>query len=307
MKGKSIVLCASMALLILSSVLFLSFKIGPGGEVILKEYNNIPYYPKGSKYDSELTQLNLIIPEGVENPPMFLWIGGGAWAYVNRHQEMALCRALAKKGIAMASVGHRLSPALLTPKKNPEGIKHPEHIKDIAQAFKWIYDQAEKYGYGKNNIFVGGFSSGAHLSALLAADGKYLEAVGLSTEIIKAIVPIGGAYDIPDYKMALLKEDPSYLENHINPVFGNTESEQIDASPMTYIDQFNTPMLLMSESETYEYNVKFEKALSEKNKNNYLVLNCHNETHASLWTKLSKEEDCIYRNYIADFILDLKE
>ena len=275
-------------------------------EIELKEINNISYY-EDRELDSKLTQLNLIIPEGIENPPVFMWIGGGAWAYVDRYKEMNLCRAMAKQGILMISVGHRLSPALLFEPKNPKGIKHPEHVKDIAQAFKWVYDHAEKYGYSTKNIFVGGFSSGAHLSALLAADSRYLENVGLSPNNIKAIIPVAGGYDIPSYRVSLMNEDASYLENHINPVFGATHEEHLDASPTTYLDQFNTPMLMLSESDTYEYSLIFEQALKEKGLKNYAVLNCHNETHNSLWKKLSKQENCIYRNYMVDYIQSLSE
>ena len=56
----------------------------------IKEINNISYYSNGS-LDSDLTQLNILIPEGVQNPPVLMWIGGGAWAYVDRHKEMKLC------------------------------------------------------------------------------------------------------------------------------------------------------------------------------------------------------------------------
>ncbi len=267
----------------------------------LREINNLSYYEDDS-LDSDLTQVNLIIPEGVKNPPVFMWIGGGAWAYVDRHREMDLCRAMAKQGILMVSVGHRLSPKLLGETKVYEGVKHPAHVTDLAHAFRWVYDHADEYGYSTENIFVGGFSSGSHLSAMLASNGEFLKAVGLSTDDINAIVPVGGGFDIPHYRQSLIEEDSSYLENHINPVFGETEEEQIAASPMTFIYDFNTPMLLISESDTYQYNVLFEKALSELGRKNYQVLNCHNETHNSLWTKLSKDEDCIYRDYIVAYI-----
>lgn len=268
----------------------------------LKEINNISYYPHNKELDSDLTQVNLILPKGVDNPPVFLWIGGGAWAYVNRHQEMDLCRKMAQQGIAVISVGHRLSPQLMTKNKNPEGIKHPEHVKDIAQAFKWVYENAAKYGYSQENIFVGGFSSGGHLSALLAMDKRYLTAVELSPKNIKAIIPVGGGYDIPSYKKSLIKEDPSYEQNHINPVFGETNEEHIDASPITYIDQLSTPMLVLSEGDTYEYSVVFEQKLTEQPFKDYQFFNAHSESHSSLWTNLSKNEFSIYRNMIVDYI-----
>lgn len=165
-----------------------------------------------------------------------------------------------------------------------------------------MYDHGKEYGYDTDNIFVGGYSSGAHLSALLAMDNRYLSELGLSNKMIRAIIPVGGGFDIPHYKESLLKEDPAYLENHINPVFGETHEEHIDASPSTFIDSLITPMLLVSESETFEYNVVFEQLLTEKGFQNFDVLNVHSETHGSLWRKLGSPEPCIYRDYILSYI-----
>ena len=192
-----------------------------------KEILNVPYYDDPA-LSSDLTQLNLILPEGVEQPPVLMWLGGGAWAYVNRHQEMDLCRKMARQGIAVISVGHRLSPQLLGKQKNPEGIQHPEHIRDVAQAFRWIHDHAAEFGYNPDQIYVGGFSCGAHLAALLASDKRYLESLGLSTADIKAIIPVAGGYDIPHYRDELIKENPAYLENHIHAVFGESQEQQQD-------------------------------------------------------------------------------
>jgi hypothetical protein len=267
----------------------------------IREILNLSYY-EDEALDSDLTQVNLLLPEGVENPPVFMWIGGGAWAYVDRHQEMDLCRKLATRGIAMVSVGHRLSPALLSEPKRTEGIKHPEHVKDVAQAFKWVYENAEKYGYDHANIFIGGFSSGAHLSTLLAMDNRYLKAVGLSNEMIRAIIPVGGGYDIPHYKEVLVEADPSYEENHINAVFGETHEEHLDASPITFIDSLRTPILMISESSTYQYSLVFEEILRERNYPDFEVLNVHNETHGSLWKSLSNDEENLYRDFMVGYI-----
>ena len=268
----------------------------------ITEINNIQYYQTTSP-DSSLTQLNVVLPVGVENPPVLIWIGQGAWAYVNKDIEMNICRAMAKQGIAVISAQHRLSPALLGEKKRYEGVKHPQHVIDISHAFKWAYDHASEYGFDQSNIFVGGFSSGAHLSALLAMDNRYLKNVGLSNDMIKAIIPVGGGYDIPDYKEQLIAEDPSYEQNHINVVFGETHEEHIDASPVTYIDSLNTPILLMSEADTYTYNRAFEALLVEKAKPNIEVYNRHNYTHAGLWRELGGESQSIYRDLIVDYSL----
>ena len=267
----------------------------------LKETNNIQYYSTASP-DSSLTQLNVIMPEGVTNPPVFIWIGQGAWAYVNKDVEMNICRQIAKTGIAVVSVQHRLSPALLGEKKRYEGIKHPQHIIDVSHAFAWVYNHAGDYGYDPQNIFVGGFSSGAHLAALLAMDNRYLKARGLSNTMIKAIIPVGGGFDIPDYKKQLIAEDPNYEQNHINVVFGETHEEHVDASPVTYIDSLITPILLISEGDTYTYNRDFEALLVEKGFPNIEVLNMHDYTHAGLWREMGGEKPSLCRDYIVGYI-----
>jgi len=270
----------------------------------VKEINDIQYYPEGK---SDQTKLNLIIPQGVKNPPVFIWIGQGAWAYVNRHVEMNICRAFSKKGILVVSAGHSLSPALLGEKKIEEGVRHPQHVKDIAMAFKWVYEHASEYNYDVNNIFVGGYSSGAHLATLLAMDNRYLSNLGLSNQMIKAIIPVGGGYDIPHYKKDLLEEDEDYDKNHIIPVFGSSHEAHIDASPTTYIDSLITPILMISESDTYKYSIVFERLLAEKKAKNVEVLNIHSESHSSLWKKLGNAEQCLYRDYIVDYIKSKSE
>jgi acetyl esterase/lipase len=269
--------------------------------VEITEYNNIQYYNTPSP-DSSLTQLNLIVPNGVDHPPVLIWIGQGAWAYVNKDVEMNICRQIAKQGIAVVSAQHRLSPALLTEKKRPEGVKHPQHVIDISHAFAWVYHHADAYGYDNENIFVGGFSSGAHLSALLAMDNRYLKNRGLSNKLIKAIIPVGGGYDIPDYKEQLVAEDPNYEQNHINVVFGETHAEHIDASPITYMDSLVTPVLLISEGDTYTYNRAFEALLVEKEIPNIEVLNLHNYTHAGLWRELGGDAPSLCRDYMIGYI-----
>jgi dienelactone hydrolase len=270
-------------------------------EQVLIEYENIQYYTSASP-DADLTTLNIVMPEGIDNPPVFIWIGQGAWAYVDKDVEMNICQQFAKEGMAVVSAQHRLSPALLGEKKRHEGVQHPEHIKDISHAFKWVYDNAEQYGYDQQNIFVGGYSSGGHLAALLAMDNRYLKNRGLSNKMIKAIIPIGGGYDIPDYSEQLIAEDPAYEQNHINPVFGETYEAHIDASPTTYIDSLITPILLICEADTYTYNRGFESLLVEKESPNIEVLNLHNHTHAGLWNELGSKEPSIYRDFIVGYI-----
>jgi hypothetical protein len=85
-------------------------------------------------------------------------------------------------------------------------------------------------------------------------------------------------------------------------VFGETHEEHIDASPVTYIDSLITPILLISEGDTYTYNRGFEALLVEKETPNIEVLNLHDFTHAGLWRELGNEAPSLCRDYIVGYI-----
>lgn len=264
--------------------------------------NNIQYY-SGTGYDTANHKLNLVIPNGVEQPPLLVWIGGGAWSYVNRHMEMDVAKKLAEKGIAVASIGHRLSPATWKDPKLNTGIKHPEHIKDVARAISFLYSNHSKWGYSDTEIFVGGFSSGGHLAALIAMDGRYLKDVGLSTKLIQGVIPIAGTYDIAHYHQVLAEGDnKDVADNHVGGVFGLSPREFKDSSPVTYIDSLSTPMLLISETNTFKYTNLFEDRLRDVKFQELEVLHVHRLGHGALWRELSYSPHSIYRDMVIDFI-----
>lgn len=271
-----------------------------------KEYSNLSYLPKAKVQIDSLQRLNLVIPEGVENPPLLLWIGGGAWSFVNRHQEMPLARKFASKGIAVASVGHRLSMGTFADTTRTTGIKHPQHIKDVAAAFKWLFEHGAEYGYDASNIFASGFSSGGHLSALLGTDGRYLAKHKLKTTDIRAIIPVAGGYDIVDYYNTFKNhEDPNLQKmarTHVQDVFGETEADFIDASPTTYLDQLKIPMLLISEGGLFKYTKVFEEKIWESEYRDCQIMHLFNFNHGSLWRDMSFAENSQARNAMLDFI-----
>ena len=273
---------------------------------VYKEILNLSYLTTENIVVDSLQRLNLIIPEKIDKPPLLIWIGGGAWSFVNRHQEMNLARKIAREGIAVTSVGHQLSKGAFADSTRTYGIKHPAHIKDLAVAFKWLYDHAEEYGYNRENIFVGGYSSGAHLSALLGMDERYLAAHNLQLDDIKAIIPVAGTYDIVHYHSVFANhENPDnrpLADTHVKDVFGDTEADFIDASPITYMDQLQIPMLLISERGLYNYTKIFEEKIRESDYRNCQILHVFNHNHGGLWRNLSEDQNSQTRNIIIDFI-----
>ncbi|WP_222984826.1 alpha/beta hydrolase [Flagellimonas meishanensis] len=266
------------------------------------EYYDLPYY-KGKDADTIKHKLNLFVPNNVENPPILLWIHGGAWAFGGRKFETDLARAFANEGIAVATISYRLSPGTWKNPKFDEGIQHPEHIKDVARSFAWVYQNAESYGYDQNSIFVSGYSAGGHLSALLAMDPSYLFEVGMSVRDIRAAIPIAGAYDIAAYHESHLKYNGKDMaEKHVQAVFGNTEREHRRASPTSYIDNQWIPMLVISEKDTYGYTQLLEQEAGKANYETMEFYHIKDMGHSQLLQDLGKMDNSKYRSVVVDYI-----
>ncbi|MFK7845911.1 MAG: alpha/beta hydrolase [Rhodothermales bacterium] len=269
----------------------------------LLELTDLLYVDELQVANDTLQRLNLVVPVGKKKMPLFVWIGGGAWAYVNRHGEMDLARKFAQEGMAVASLGHRLSPAIWRDSTMIEGVQHPAHIEDVAIAFKWLYDHADAYGYDRDQMFIGGYSSGGHLAALLSVAEKHLAHVGLPREVIKGVIPIAGAYDISAYHRVFLDSSrPELADLHVKAVFGDTEEDFKDASPTSYVASMTIPMLLISESQSYNYTRIFENSIVASDFNDLEVIHVREMGHGEFWNHLASADSSTYRDSIVQFI-----
>lgn len=265
---------------------------------------DLPYYSEEGR-DPQKHTLDLYL-SGKENSPILLWVHGGAWAFGDKKDEAALAKTLANQGISVAVMNYRLSPAIWADPKFNTGIRHPEHIRDVASAFKWLYTNSAAYGYDRDKLFVSGYSSGGHLSALLATDPKYLEAEGLSLDNVKGVIPIAGAYDIPAYYDTHLKfNGPELAENHVKGVFGDTREALYEASPTTYLKNLKAPMLLISESQSYRYTRILEEALQQSKEAEFEVIHAHEFNHKEFYSHLSDSNSNLYQQAILDFIKNI--
>lgn len=121
--------------------------------------------PTDDDYRNKMSKLDLYIPEDVTNFPTLVYFHGGGLTAGEREGPTWMV----KQGIAVVAVGYRLYP---------KG-KHPDYITDCASATSWVFENIEAYGGDPNKIFIGGYSAGAYLAAMLAMDKKYLKVQGV--------------------------------------------------------------------------------------------------------------------------------
>ena len=132
--------------------------------------------------------LDLYMPDA-SNPPLVVWIHGGAWRFGSKADPQAL--PIVDQGFALASVAFRQST----------DAPFPAQMHDIKAAIRFLRANAERYGYRADGIAVWGHSSGGHLAALVGTTNNVPELEGTLGEhldqssAVQAIVDMAGPTD----------------------------------------------------------------------------------------------------------------
>jgi acetyl esterase/lipase len=191
----------------------------PGDGVTI--VRDIVYYD-GPGFNPHKHVLDVYLPAHTTDFPVVFLVHGGGWARGNQSRLGYLARTLAREGLGVVAITHRLTDG------TPQQVRHPGHIEDVARAFAWTYNHMADYGGNIGKIVLMGHSSGAHLISLLATDPRYLAAHGLSPDLVKAAIPVSGIYDLRGWG---------------SPAFGT--QREWDASPLNYVGEHQPPFQIL--------------------------------------------------------------
>jgi acetyl esterase/lipase len=205
---------------------------------------DVPYTPPKDG-DAAMSLLDIYyVPDG-KPQHLIAIVHGGSWVggdKINFQTTEAMIPWFLDRGFVVAVLNFRLA----SPPGSPRETTYAHQATDVAFALKWLKDNGATYGVTKPGALLLGYSSGAHLVALLAADEQYLKLVGLSHgHLVGAISFDVHAYDVP-YALELMQG--SELEGNIPLIeflFGETEAEQRVGSPSTYAEQASVPPSLL--------------------------------------------------------------
>lgn len=195
----------------------------------------------------ELATLDLYLRPDGEPKPLALLVHGGSWVGGDKanFDEPApdFVPWWVDRGYVVAAVNFRLA----SPLGQPRDVLPRDQARDIAHALAWLAEQADEYDIAQGQVVAVGYSSGAHLVALLGADGSFLQEVGRPETELAATVSLDvHAYDVPhalDLMVGSVVEQNIPLIEHL---FGTTEDEQLAGSPIHYLDGFVAPAMLVS-------------------------------------------------------------
>jgi len=193
--------------------------------------------------DGHRLLLDLYLPEGVERPPLVVWIHGGAWRRGTR-ADMPLVD-LVQSGFAVASVDYRLSPV----------ARFPAQVHDCKAAIRFLRGSAERLGINAERIGVAGASAGGHLAALVGTTNAHKELegeVGDCDDQSSAVQAIADYYGPTNFTTILQQSTPHGLSVRVPALkllLGDVPEKQPDlarlASPVLHVDPKDPPLLLI--------------------------------------------------------------
>lgn len=225
------------------------FDTGPAPTGELLSYKELAYSPPPG-VESELATLDLFRVDDGRVRPLVVLVHGGSWASGDKAGfEAKIVPWWLEQGYVAAAVNFRLAS---TRGQTPV-VKPADQVRDVAAALEWLLANAETYKIATEGVVLLGYSSGAHLVALLGTDERFLQEAGLrETQVDAAISLDVHVYDVP-YALTLMVG--SVVEQNmriIRHLFGETEMAQLEGSPITYLDGWAASAFIVSVDEDPE-------------------------------------------------------
>ncbi|HEY5329936.1 MAG TPA: alpha/beta hydrolase [Acidobacteriaceae bacterium] len=205
--------------------------------------------------------------------PLVLYIHGGGWLGGNARRCVpfvdfpGVLASLSARGYVVASIEYRLSGE----------AKFPAQAEDVKAGIRWLRLHASTYDIDPSRFITWGVSAGGHLSALMAvscnaaalepkqpgqssAPDTRTDPIASSnvSDCVQGAVAWYGVFDMATIAAqarqdnAMSRETPDVPEWQLLGCFGNTQcgaARMAVASPVTYVDRNDPPMLLIVGSE----------------------------------------------------------
>jgi arylformamidase len=124
-------------------------------------------------------------PSGASGAPLFVFIDGGYWQRNEKERFSFIVPGPRSLGMNVVLPGYTLAPeASLT-----------DIVAEIRSALDFLVDRAGELNFNPGNIYVGGWSAGGHLAALVAGHPA-----------VRGAIPISGIFDLEPIALGVLNE-----------------------------------------------------------------------------------------------------
>lgn len=196
-----------------------------------------------ARVDDTALLLDLHTPSGVKQPPLIVYVHGGAWRAGSK-SDVPIA-GLLDHGFAIASVDYRLSTQ----------ARFPAQVHDIKAAIRFLRAKASSFGINTEKIAIIGSSAGGHLAALVGVTNGHRELEGRvgdhldQSSVVSAIVSFYGASNLQSILGQSTEFGLTVRIPALKLLLGDVPEKVPDlaklASPVAHLDKHDPPLLLL--------------------------------------------------------------
>ena len=172
---------------------------------------------------------DLYLPQRSGPLPVVMMIHGGGWANRSRAYMTSISRALVRRGYAVMNLDYRFAPR----------YTYPAQLDDLQQARNWLAANAERYQLDLDRVNAWGYSSGAHLAALLGSldkDPNVEQAPDMPR--LRAVVAGGIPADLRKYSNSPI------VMRFMGGALDDMPARYAEASPLYHVSADDPPVFL---------------------------------------------------------------
>ena len=183
-------------------------------------------------YRKERCVLDIYYPDTDKGFATLIWFHGGGLNSGNKE----ILDGFRRQGFAVVSVNYRLSPK----------ATFPAYINDAAMAVAWTFENIEKYGGCKEQIYVSGHSAGGYLTLMVGLAKEYGQKYGLDANKIAKLYPVSGQ---------------TVTHSQIRKERGLPDGIPVveEAAPIYYAANGGAPMILITGDRDLEMVARYEE------------------------------------------------
>jgi len=172
---------------------------------------------------------DLYLPQRSGPLPVVMMIHGGGWANRSREDMTSISRALTRRGYAVMNLDYRFAPR----------YTYPAQLDDLQQAREWLAANAVRYQLDLDRVNAWGYSSGAHLAALLGSLEKDpLVDQAPTMPRLRAVVAGGIPADLRKYSNSPI------VMRFMGGAFDDMPGRYAEASPLYHVSADDPPVFL---------------------------------------------------------------
>ena len=175
--------------------------------------------------------LDLFFPSAAKSSPLQVFIHGGYWQLLSKNESCFAAPMFQDNGSCFAALNYTLAPH-----QTLTGI-----VEENRRAIIWLYENADKWGFDRDRIYLSGHSAGAHIAMMLLLTDWTTR--GLPANAVKGVCAVSGVFDLEPVRLC-----------YVNDVVGMDADEAKDNSPILHEHLNRCPVIFSyGENETAEF------------------------------------------------------